>query len=470
MARNLFILKDVAGFAPGAFENTAVEQGAIRLGKNGSIYLPAGSYTSPAFSADAFLRMLPCWNADTPPGTSVEVQARLASGGRWSRWFSFGKWSPFIKRASPEPHEDDVAQTDGEYITLQQGKTPAASAQIRVFLYTNDASLSPAVWLLGVASEPVRAVPDDCDATDRLLEIPAYSCLVRDPSIAGHIASPTTLAMLMNRWGEDVLPEEVARAMYDNGAGRFGNAAFVSAAAGMYGYECHPCFCGIGFIRHEVRRGRAVAARVHYRAADLSDENGEGEEQASQKAEKEHDLPLLRQAVADSRGHFVAVRGFERRDDGEWVLVNDPLSSADSKVAQWLSLEQFGQIYMGLCFSLRRGPAEAGFAKPVRLLTQLQVVKGKIQLSTHGEELEPGISIPGKLANATICYTLSDGTAYASAAQKTFYYLRLNKKKQIPFDEASAAGHKFTLYFIGARGTTWVAETSFSKEMQGGRQ
>ena len=43
---------------------------------------------------------------------------------------------------------------------------------------------------------------------------------------------PLVMAALMNRWGEDILPEEVAYAMEDKATSSTGNAAFAAAAAG----------------------------------------------------------------------------------------------------------------------------------------------------------------------------------------------------------------------------------------------
>ena len=42
---------------------------------------------------------------------------------------------------------------------------------------------------------------------------------------------PLVMAALMNRYGEDILPEEVAYAMEDKATSSTGNAAFAAAAA-----------------------------------------------------------------------------------------------------------------------------------------------------------------------------------------------------------------------------------------------
>lgn len=456
MTRTLFVMKEVADFAPGAFENTAVEDGSIQLGRSGGAYLHSGCYTSPVFNADAFLRLRPSWNAATPKGTAVEVQVRIVSGGKWSRWFSFGKWSPFIDRTSPEAQQDEMARLEGEKLVLAEGQAPADAAQLRIYLYSDDQQTSPRVYLLGMTVDPLRREREDVTRAERMLQLPVYACLRRDPAIATRIATPTTLCMLMNRWGEDALPEEVARAMYDSGSGSFSNLSFATAIAGAYGYQSYLQYGGIDLLRQQVRRGSAVAAQVKYRAPALGDA-----ELGTAPAHSASGLPVLEGAVADSHGHLVAVRGFLRKDGEEWVVVNDPLNKNDEDVLREMPLAQFGEIYDGVSLVLLAGLHGAGNSGPRRLMAEAKVLEdSSLRLSAHGAEVYPGDEDPGALP-PTVCYTLPEGIAYASAAQKIFYYLKPENEK-ICVDTGVLAGQKAAFYLIGNRGTTWVAEKTIA--------
>lgn len=456
MRRTLFLLKNVSDFAPGAFENTAVEDGSVQLGRSAGTYLHSGCYTSPAFQVSPFLQLIPSWNASTPRGTAVEVQVRVAAGGSWSRWFGFGKWSPFIRRGSPPPQADEIAKTEAELLQVEQGAS-ADMAQVRIFLYSDDQMVSPKVQLLAVAIKPIREEEREASRTERLLQIPAYSALVRDPAIANRIASPTSLSMLMNRWGKDTLPEEVARAAYDTGAGKYGNLSFITAIAGSYGYECYMQYTGVETLRQEVRRGNAAGANVRYRAPALGEEEQEKEVPPSLAG-----LPVLEGAAADSHGHLLVVRGFVKREGEEWVVLNDPLAPADSEVMKEMSLERFEKIYTGLCMVLHKGPKEARDAAPRRMVGEISQEGDDLQLTAHGEEIYPGKIKPKDASLLTVCYTLPEGVAYASAAQKKFYYLAADESGQRRFDPKAMAGKKAAFYFIGNRGDTWVAEKEFS--------
>lgn len=449
MPRNLFLMRDVTDFGPGAFENTVMEGESIQLARRGREHLPGGSYTSPSIRLEPFLKLVPSWNADTPAGTTVEIEVRVAAGGHWTQWFRFGAFSPFIYRASPEPQADAIAHTDRESILINDGQPPADMAQIRARLYTNDVKLSPGLRLLAVAAQPLRFKREEPQWVARELEVPVYSCLVRDPSIADRIASPTALTMLMNRRGEDLLPEELARAMYDSGGGRYNNRAFFAAACGMYGHECYAHYCSVDALRREVRWGHAAAAELCYRAPALGDE---------ERPETMGEAPILPDAISDSAGHLVVVRGFVWVGDEEQVVFNDPLAPTDEAVRRQVPVSLFKQMYTGLAWMLHRGPRGAGSARPARLITHMELTDDEILLSAHGENLEPGRSVPGEASRSTLCYTLSDGIAYASAAQKKFYYIQMDDKGRLRFDRAAAEGRKMTLYLIGSRGAVWVAE------------
>ena len=76
--------------------------------------------------------------ADTPPGTSVEVQARVRlTDGAFTGWFSFGVWSPFCDRHSKSA-QDGSAKMDTDTLRLADGRR-ADTVQIRIL-----PTLSPA--------------------------------------------------------------------------------------------------------------------------------------------------------------------------------------------------------------------------------------------------------------------------------------------------------------------------------------
>ena len=461
MTKSLFVLRDVADFAAGAFENTAVEEGGIQLGRMGTGHLPEGSYTSPPFPAGKFRQLIPSWNADTPPGTSVELQVRVQVKGKWSHWFSFGIWCPYQDRSSPEPHSDDWASIDAETLSLLPDVQPAESAQVRVRLHSEEETYTPTVRLVAVAVRPETPAEEGPTATSRTLELPGYSCLVRDPSIAGRIGGATSLAMLMNRWGEDVLPEEIARAVYDIGAGTYENLSFLSAVGGLYGFECHIGFGGTALLRREIWLGHGVAAQVRYRAPAFGEDKEEGEPTETEQSDPR---PLMPQATVDSAGHLVVVSGFEEEGGVSFVLLNDPMAPTNEAVARKVPLSLFEQMFTGIYLTLHRGPKSAGKQKPRRKAVQLSLDHGEIHLYDKEETLIPGRFTKEELSRSTLCYILSSPVAYASTAQRQFYYPRPDENGTLKFEQKNAFNRRLTFYRIGPRGRTWVAEKKIEEK------
>ena len=377
MAGRLFILQSVADFAPGYFENTAVEGSCVQLHSSAGAYPESGSYTSQSFSVEAFFSLIPSWNAEVPEGTAVEMQVRVATSGRWSKWFSFGRWSPYLGSESPKQQQDDIALVERDMLCLADGSPAADVVQMRLFMYSVDGKATPRLWLLGVSTNATKQMGQELRAFGRLLEVPSYSCQNRDPEISGRIAGVTSLTMLMNRWGRDLLPEEVARAAYDK-VGTYNNLAFLAAAAGIYGFSCHVGYTGMSVLRRQIWEGRCVAARVHYRSEAVP---GEEEREA---LEGRVAAPMQEQSD-ETGGHLVVVRGFVTRGEREVVVVNDPMAQSDDAVTSEIPLPLFAKMYTGLALFVQPRPGAAGLQWPRRRVGEL-VVQQDTLLFSYGDK------------------------------------------------------------------------------------
>lgn len=453
MAGKNFILEDMADFAPGYFENTVMEADGVQLGHTGQGYHQSGTYTSPPYACEGFFALIPSWNAEVPPGTSVEMQVRVCAGGKWSCWFSFGVWSPYRENASQPVQQDELALVEEENLNVKEGSPAADTAQMRVWLHSNSSDATPRIHLLAISTNATSKYGRQPPAFGRVLQLPGYSARTRDPAIAGSITSLTTLVMMMNRWGTDLLPEEMARISYDSAAGNFSNVAFLCAAAGCYGFHCHAGYSGMADLRRQVWLGRAVAARVQYRAQAL------GEQEAPAGDEDDTTLPpLLEGASVSTPGHLVAVHGFSTEDGVEMILFSNPAAEHDEDVVQRVPFSHFAKMYTGLAVFLRPGPVGAGKSAPRRKPAQLVIEENTVRLLDGREEIVPAKLDSVGLSPATVCYTLSDGIAYASAAQRRFYYPKRDESGALRIDRAAAANRRMTFYVFGPAGRNWVAE------------
>ena len=451
MESNLFLLKNEKAFAGGTFDNVSYIDGALRLDQSAGRYVQAGCYTSQELAAPAFGALVASWNAATPRGTASEAFVRVWVGGAWSAWMSYGKWSPFLRRASmPVRHEEsDNAYLDTDVVRVR-APGGATAFQLRIRLYANDARVTPAVFLLAAAVRPLQWSREKGEAIQRrVIPIPAYSQSIRNPRIGSVICSPTTIAMLMNRWGEDLLPEEVAHANYDYTYKGNGNWSFTAAIAGSYGYECFVAFADIAELKKEIKSGFACGVRVHY--ADTT---------APADA---HSLPLVEGPSGTTEGHLMVVRGFETDEDGtEYVLCNDSYAKSDADAERRYRLDQFDRAWDGVAYLLHGKDGARACASPERVTGELRKTQfsGQYALYLHGERhsLPTDFCERDGLCTGTVCYTVQDGHAYATTAHKHFYYTDVTPTGNILLDTAIPAGTRITVYLIGELGHMIVAD------------
>ncbi|HEX6607228.1 MAG TPA: hypothetical protein VF276_09970, partial [Chloroflexia bacterium] len=71
-------------------------------------------------AADPFTELVLSWNAETPPGTAIRVEARLhyspvddqPEAGTWSAWRGLGHWGTTSLDATPLPRSGEATPPD----------------------------------------------------------------------------------------------------------------------------------------------------------------------------------------------------------------------------------------------------------------------------------------------------------------------------------------------------------------------
>ena len=213
-------------------ESVRVGDGAIELVLVGRPYPAVGTYTSEVIHTQPFRNLVMSWNADTPAGTHIEVEARvLLTGGIWSAWMSWGKWGRTIV-SSMAHTSDDYVKVDTDTLIIKGTNEEATAVQYRVQLHSQDPEVTPTVRLIAGSMRndlPARQLVKLYDGSTLKsdlavdLPVPQYSQYRRDPQVAHVICSPTCLTMVMEYYGTSVLVEEVVRATWDNAYKGYGN-------------------------------------------------------------------------------------------------------------------------------------------------------------------------------------------------------------------------------------------------------
>lgn len=442
-AKNLYVLSGTEAFMQGELDNVTIQNGRIALDTAAGRHVLYGCYTSAPIGLPNFDRLVMSWNADTPAGTVVEAQARVLVDGNWSQWNSFGRWSPFlpIRSNAKRPPRGPIS-VEGNILSLD-GKH-AVQAQMRIYLYTEDEKLTPTVNLLAVSVRPLdfsSSVPSP-RPIHRALHIPAYCQGQRDPLFRGAISLPVCIAGMMNRWGEDVLPEELAHAMYDWADNDCANLSFGAAVAGCWGYESYAAWCDLPHLHDELREGYAVAVRLSY--------GGERYEPPAIADRNEHGR------------HYVTVTGFVSENGRDYVLVNEPLSPDDSCVPRRWDIEYFLDVWDGLSLLVHRRGKGCGWEKPRRVAVTLRPAEPGSRiyhLHTTTEKVSLTADFCGTegVPKGSLALVKNGAKVFATTAHKHFRFIT-PRQGGVELPAPSDPPARYGVYAIDSTGKMLVGE------------
>ena len=343
---NLLKVTTTEDFSKGTTDQVAVDKtigdGALKLEEGAT----EGSFTSAVYEATPYTTMVASWNAAIYDGTEVEVWARARHDGTWTDWLSWGSYSPFKNRGSKENKDCDSANVDQDTFSMKDEKT-ADAVQMKVQLRRDQADTdSPVVRMISMtfkggdmvpayAEEPLKEIPDKM-----LIEAPAYSQKVRHPALSADICSPTSLTVLLNSRDQELglLPEELALNIKDEAEDIFGSWSFGTASPGLYGFQSYPQFCDQNILLQELAKGHTVAVTVKYTNNKDS-----------------ADLPYLDGAAGETKGHLIALIGYEyedgiRDDDHLYIYSSDSFCDSDQTAYRRYKWSQFKDCLKGLAY------------------------------------------------------------------------------------------------------------------------
>lgn len=427
--RNNLVLQGTETFSRGQLDNLALENGSLVLDSVAGRSLQYGSYTTPEFAMPAFCNLSVSWNASAPHNTMVEVRCRVYAGNAWTGWLSFGKWAPDYPRCSIKAQsEDGLVFLMGDTVTVA---TPGGGTgiQLQVNLSTNDDKATPAVRLLAAAARPLAWEKHNGHPLNRRLYLPEYCLSAHDPSFGREMDLPLVMAALMNRYGEDILPEEVAYAMEDKATSSTGNAAFAAAAAGCCGYPCWQAWMDLADLRAQIHDDCSIAVRVERRV----------------------------RGQRDPVGVWMGLRGFGHDDAvlADFVLLNDPTADSDGAVNCTMALTDFMRYFTGRAIALRPKQREVATDLPNRVRCDLtRAEDGSYFFEQRGQQDPLPEDFSGWAA-----YAVHDGVAHATTAHRTFRRMERTPEGGLLFPpEQLAAGGRCSVYAVDQTGRMRVAE------------
>jgi hypothetical protein len=330
---------------------------------SGDIAAVAGTWTSQAFSPGlSFTELVSSWNADTPPGTWLQVEMRgVISKAATTKWYVLGRWAygeDTILRTSVGGQGD--ANGTVSIDTFFSKDHPLTSYQLRVTLYrTPSTTAKPRLRLVGaVASDAPNqkpSIPTPLGGAEGItLTVPQYSQEIHAgqyPEYDGGgeaWCSPTSTSMVLGYWGAlppasewswvdpsyaDPWVDNTARQVFDVHYDGAGNWPFNTAYAGGRGLNAFVTqLRGLNEAEQFIKAGIPLVASV---AANPNKLTGF----------------LLDKGT---NGHLLVIVGFTASGD---VVVNDPAAKSDATVQRVYDRAEFERTWLpasgGIVYVLR---------------------------------------------------------------------------------------------------------------------
>ena len=301
---------------------------------NGGPYV-FGEVTSPLTSAGfAVTRAVPSWDADTPPGSWIELslRARLA-GGRLTRWYNAGVWAAdgsTVARHSVKDQDDGDAALATDTLVIPPGKPAAEALQVKVRLMSARPGAVPSLRLAAVA---LSSTPQERPATPagdparwgKVLDVTA--CSQSYPDGGEGWCSPTSTSMIVGYWAHDAGPCEArVRAAVDgvfdwvyNG---HGNWPFNTAYAAGRGLEAWVTrFPSLADAESWIAAGVPLAISYSWKAGELTGA-----------------------PVRSSEGHLGVLVGFDAHGD---PVVNDPAARSTAELRRTYKRQELENVWVG---------------------------------------------------------------------------------------------------------------------------
>jgi len=297
----------------------------------GGTYFSGSVTSAPLEPGFGFDQAVASWNAETPDGTWIAIDASCRVGGAWTTWYRLGVWASgradFV-RHSIDGQDDAHGRVYTDTIALDDA---ADAIRVRATLFSSDGEATPRLRRLAAAlsDTTTHLAPDDGGAAwGTRLAVPARSQMAF-PDGGEVWCSPTSTSMVMAYWAETAGRPEwelpvptVVSGTWDDVYGGNGNWPFNVAYAASLGLDgVVGAFSSIADLEPWIAAGVPVVVSAAW---------GDGE--------------LDGAPISSTSGHLLVVSGFEA--DGA-VAVDDPAAPSDEQVARVYDRRQIEAAWLG---------------------------------------------------------------------------------------------------------------------------
>ena len=251
---------------------------------------------------------------------SVRFELSVEVAGEWSPWVA----SAALGSATFPPPASTTTDVLRCAIDVFTSRAQAARVRSRIRVRT-DRPLSSLRWLATLSACDLAtdgaAEPSGNGPTGRhAIDVPPLSQMETPPSIRHRICSPTSVGMVLARWGRSADPASLAAEMFHPGLDLYGvwpSAIRAAGRRGIGGYLLR--FPGWAPVTWCLENGLPIVASVRYEAGELTGA-----------------------AIPSTDGHLLVLTG----EDGDDVLVNDPAAPTRAAVPRRYRREELRRVWL----------------------------------------------------------------------------------------------------------------------------
>lgn len=278
----------------------------------------SGQITSPVLKRPAFNEVTPSWNVRTWSKGKAKIELRVKQGTHWSRWYSFGVWSKSGQRYSVKGQKDQMGEVFTDTLRL---KNKATQLQYRLTLYGSGVKLKLLALNTTDRSKYMAHLGQSSNrhVWGRVLDVPSRSQMVYPKG--NEWCSPTSVSMLLARYGVNVSVPVAAAGMFDHVYNGTGNWPFNTAYAGEHGLRAFVTrLDSLATAEKFISAGIPLAISLSWKKGELS-----------------HKLFPV------SPGHLLVLVGFDRAGN---PVVNDPAARNNQTVRQTYQRAIFEKLWL----------------------------------------------------------------------------------------------------------------------------
>jgi hypothetical protein len=217
----------------------------------------------------------------------------------------------------------DTSEALCSRIDIFVASLPLESIRLRLRLRAPDVdAVLGSAWLLTLSANDIEAVQGEHprQRSSTRIAVPPLSQLEEDGHLRHRVCSPTSVAMVLQHWGRQVVVGELAGEMLHPALDLYGVwlcAIQAAARRGIPGYLLRfPDWASAAWC---LEHGLPIVASVRYAAGELTGA-----------------------AISETAGHLVVITGIEDND----VLVNDPAAATRAEVARRYRLDDMHRVWL----------------------------------------------------------------------------------------------------------------------------